>query len=196
MFHTIRTRVLDSRCRGRARQCGVLFALCLVFTPALATADKQPPLSERTKTTIVALPRLAGPRLTAESLADKAIVVSFFASWCPPCDIEFMHLAELRAAYADAAVAIVAINLFEDFGGFRAAGSRLERFLARHGPTFAVVKGNDDLAARFGGIRRIPTLYVFDSAGRPVFGFIHKQGASTTNADVDAIRASIDRLLQ
>ena len=52
-----------------------------------------------------------------------------------------------------------------------------------------MLSGTDATAQAFGGVRRIPTLYVFDRQGRPVFGFVHETGAATTNVDADELAA-------
>ena len=50
-------------------------------------------------------------------------------------------------------------------------------------------------ARAFGGVRRIPTLYVFDRAGHQAFGFIHEVGAAKTNVGADELTRVIEGLL-
>lgn len=57
-----------------------------------------------------------------------------------------------------------------------------------------VVRGTDATARAFGGVRRIPTLYVIDRAGRPAFDVLHETGAAKTNADADERAAVIAEL--
>lgn len=124
------------------------------------------------------MPKLDGP----------ALVVTFFASWCPPCRPEFAELNIVQQAFSDSDVTMIAINLFEgnipDDGG-----ARMERFLDSTQPGFAVIQPDTDNVANlvFGGIDRIPTVYIYDRAGHPVFTFIHQQGATkmhTTAAEI------------
>ena len=92
----------------------------------MAAADVSLTLSSGLKAKLSALPHLTGETLTAADLAGKITIVSFFASWCPPCNAEFRHLAELREHYGDT-LTIVSVNVFEDYGGFKDRGARLRR---------------------------------------------------------------------
>ena len=125
----------------------------------------------------------------------KVIVMSFFASWCPPCRVEFEQLQRLHAAYAGRGLRVVVVNLFEDWGGFSDGGVRLVNYLVRRNPTFPVVKGNQVAAAAFGNVARIPTLFIFGRDGRQATRFVHEQGMAKTHLSMDELRAVIGRLL-
>lgn len=124
----------------------------------------------------------------------KVTVVTFFASWCPPCRTEFRHLSAVRRHYPAADLDIVAINLFETWAG-QSNGARLDRFLKDTNPRFTVIRGTDDISKRFGGITRIPTLLVFDRKGRMAYRFIHKTGATKQQVEEAELRQVIDGVL-
>lgn len=139
------------------------------------------------------LVRLDGRPLDAARLQGRPVLVSFFASWCPPCNTEFEHMALLHLAHASDGLAIVAVNLHEDFGSFKDDGKRLERFLTRHKPVFSVVKGTAETAKLFGGVERIPTVYVFGRDGRMRLNFVHKPDAppGERNPGLDELRRAV-----
>ncbi|WP_299397006.1 TlpA disulfide reductase family protein [Pelagibius sp.] len=138
---------------------------------------------------LAALPSLRGAAVTSEALAGKAVVVAFWASWCPPCHPEFDNLARLQETYGDA-VAIVAVNIFEEFGRFTGTVRR-DGFLAKKDPPFHVVAEGEQVAGLFQDVTRIPTVFVFAPDGRPVMHFIHEQGATKTHASYEELRAAV-----
>jgi thiol-disulfide isomerase/thioredoxin len=178
-------------------------ALCIVsvwtglfaWSAHAGATSKAPVLASEVVRMLAARPALRGAALSGSDLHGRAVVVSFFASWCPPCHIEFKHLAELRREFPKKDLTIVAINHFESFAGFDDGGARLERFLDRHEPGHFVIRGNDEIAGRFGGITRIPTVFVFDRKGDPVFHFIHRTDSKKTNPSYDELRRAIETAL-
>ncbi len=119
----------------------------------------------------------------------RPVVVTFFASWCPPCTDEFSHLNKIVANPAFADAQIVGVNVFEDFGGVKNP-ERMVGFLEKTDPQFTLVTGSPDIRAAFGGVDRIPTVVVFDRSGREVWRFIHVKDAEKTHAtEADLIGA-------
>ncbi|MGQ4807018.1 Thiol-disulfide oxidoreductase ResA [Candidatus Entotheonellaceae bacterium PAL068K] len=147
-------------------------ALFLVALGGGAVPDRHD-LTDDIKETLKALPHLHGARVTDATFERKVVIVTFFASWCPPCREEFGHLQELHARYHQAGVEVIAINLFEDFDNF-SDDQRLATFLTLTRPPFTVVKGNAIVSQQFGGITRIPTLFVFDREGWQVLRFVNE----------------------
>jgi len=131
------------------RAPALLCAVYLMAASAGALAGSDVVLSSNLKTKLLDLPHITGEPLTAEDLAGKVTIVSFFASWCPPCNAEFNHLAELRTRYGSD-LTILSINVFEEYGEFKDRDARLRRFLSRHKPEHAVITGNPTVRDAFG----------------------------------------------
>ncbi len=166
--------------------CLVWLAAAVPGPPAQAAhSTGGVPLTPDLKSLLLALPLIDGARLTRAALDESVVVVSFFASWCPPCRVEFEHLKRIDAAYGGNGVTVVVLNVFEDYGSYGDGGGRLIRFLAGQGARFPVLRGNPAIRAAFGDVTRIPTLYVFDHAGHP----------AKTNLSLSELDAAVRGLL-
>jgi len=167
----------------KAHLIGLIAIFIFAASPAQAQSVPEP------LSLLVPAKFIAGPAISKSLLINKPVVVTFFASWCPPCLPEFMTLNELKKHPEAQGVTIIAVNIFEDFAGKNPA--RMQRFLSRTNPEFPVVKGTAEIRAAFGNVTRIPTLVVYDSRGRESWRFIHEQGATKMTADLDEIVAAL-----
>lgn len=108
------------------------------------------------------LPRLDdGSPLSLRSLRGQAVVVNFWASWCPPCKVEAPALQRLYERYRRQGLVVVGIDQ-EDFR----ADAR--RFVRRHGLTFPVVHDRDKSTVGRFGVTGYPETYFVDRSGRIV----------------------------
>ena len=139
------------------------------------------------------LPVLEGKALEADHLDGRVVAVTFFASWCPPCVAEFRHLKDVQAHYGDKVV-VVAINIYEDFGG-RENPERMAAFLERAAPPFFLLKGGEKVREAFGDVQRIPTAFVFDPSGKATLHFIHGRGSDVMFTTREELEAAVEAAL-
>ncbi|MDA0653469.1 MAG: TlpA disulfide reductase family protein [Proteobacteria bacterium] len=174
----------------------LIFLLCFLAAGPSVAAEKQPvALTPALRQTLENLPHLYGRKVAEAGLEGRVVLVSFFASWCPPCHTEFQHLRDAYAAYHKDGLRIVAVNYFEDLGGFSDGGVGLDRFLERHTPWHSVVMGNDSVSKLFADVTRIPTVFIFDRQGRLALHFIHRWKSVRTNLTMDELHAALRPLL-
>lgn len=174
---------------GSRLVCG-LFALCLwwgVATPAPAGG------LDAARALLLAAAPVNGPALDRDVLTGKPVIVTFFASWCPPCMDEFNTLNQIRDRYPGERLSIVAINAFEAWGG-KKNPARMARFLDRTKPTFPMVEATGEILQVFGNVERIPTLIVYDRDGREVWRFVHALDATKMSASLQDIQQVLARL--
>lgn len=167
----------------------VITGLLLGFVPAVAAEPVT--LDAARIAHIAGLKHIDGRKVDVDRLRGRPVIVSFFASWCPPCNAEFEHMKLLHLAHAADGLEIVAINLFEDFAGFDDDGKRLKRFIGRHTPVFPTVTGTAETAKLFGDVKRIPTVFVFDRQGNPRLHFVHAEGSKKTNPGLPELRRAV-----
>ncbi len=128
------------------------------------------------------------PNAPLPQLQDRVVVVTFFASWCPPCVEQMADLARLQQEFAGEGVAIIAISAFEDEATppgiphlhadgtleFHAGAPDLASFVETNQITLPIVTSTPALSASFGGVTRIPTTFVFDLEGRLVTRYVNE----------------------
>ncbi len=178
--------------RAWSMRLWALLLLGLAVQPAVA--DQAFTLDGERRAALTALPVIEGPVLADEDLSEKPVIVTFFASWCPPCHAEFAHLRELKAQYGES-ITIVAVNIFETSYGSDPDGTRLAGFLQRHAPPFRVVSDGEAVKSLFNDVSRIPTVYVFDPRGQQVLSFIHAEGATKTHVTLEELRQALAQAL-
>jgi thiol-disulfide isomerase/thioredoxin len=111
---------------------------------------------------------------------DVTLVV-FFASWCEVCRRELAVLTEIQRS--DARTRIVGVNAYEEWGKL-SDEQRLRQFLGANAPWLRVVTSTPDLMKRFGGVRKIPAIFVFDRRGSLVRTFRREQTGAPGEAEL------------
>lgn len=111
---------------------------------------------------ITALPTLSAADLSGQSvvaaeLAGRVVIVEFWATWCGPCRSTLGWLGELKQRYGEK-LEIVTVAVESEEVEVRQQIATLKNPLR-------VVLGTEELAAAFGGITSVPTMFIFDSQG-------------------------------
>ena len=131
----------------------------------------------------LALTDLSGQPLTSEQLAGRAVLVEFWATWCPPCRSTLDWLGQLKSKYGDK-LAILALAVESPEDKTRSVAGSLS-------PDLRVAITDSATAEAFGNITSVPTMYVFDRSGktaRVVYGAppeLHAQVAEVLDSLLD-----------
>ena len=56
------------------------------------------------------LPTLTGGRVQLSKLRGRAVVISFWGTWCPPCRTEFPELIRLHEQHGESGLYVLAVN--------------------------------------------------------------------------------------
>lgn len=106
--------------------------------------------------------------LLFEEFKGKAVLVNFFATWCPPCKAEIPHLNNLKTKYADQ-FEIVAV-LLED----GKSTAEIEEFREQFKINYVITNSNEnfELANALGGVKSIPTMFLYDKEGKLVQKYV------------------------
>lgn len=105
------------------------------------------------------LPALDGRAVSLSSLRGKAVLVHFWATWCPPCVEEIPVLEQLYRSLSGQDIEILAVSV--DEGGAAVVGP----FARKNRLSFPVLLNPDRSVATGYGTLRFPETYVLDGNG-------------------------------
>lgn len=92
----------------------------------------------------------------------KAVVVNFWATWCPPCKTEMPWLVELENKYRAQGLEIIGVALDE------ASKDEIAKFARDMRLNYSVVIGDDNTADAYGNVQMLPTTFYINRDGKIV----------------------------
>jgi thiol-disulfide isomerase/thioredoxin len=130
----------------------VLYVLLPVYT---ASASKSMPS--------FSLPDVVtGNMVDSNTFDGKTLLVTFFATWCPPCMQEIPDLISLQNEYEEKGFSVVALSV--DQGGVGV----VKKLVEKRSINYPVLLANGATARDFGGVVGIPTSFLINSKGHVV----------------------------
>jgi cytochrome c biogenesis protein CcmG, thiol:disulfide interchange protein DsbE len=119
------------------------------------------------------LPDLSGKMVSLGQLRGKPVLVSFFATWCPPCVEEAPSLDALARRLGDKATVLI-VSVDED-------REAVEKFFAK-GTAATVVRDETKKVADSFGTSKFPESFLFDAGGKLRHAFISNRDWSVPEA--------------
>lgn len=104
-----------------------------------------------------------GAAVDLAAFRGKPVVLQIWASWCPGCNAEAPHMAELSKLRSD--VAFVGLN-------YRDSASESKAFYTKYGWTFPSIEDQDGEKAFGLGLQGTPTTVFLDAKHREVGRFV------------------------
>jgi len=132
--------------------CAILFVWVFTAVPALS-AKKMPTFSLEDV--------LTGKLVDSQSFENKSLLVTFFATWCPPCIQEIPSLIKLQEKYGKQGFSVVGISVDQEKGVVR-------DLIARKEINYPVMMADKAVTRNFGGVYGIPTSFLVNSRGTVV----------------------------
>jgi peroxiredoxin len=107
-----------------------------------------------------ALKDLDGHEISSDNLHSNVVLIDFWATWCKPCAKEMPGYQRLVDRYGPRGFIVIGLTLdtLKDSKDPRA-------FAAKIGVRYPLAIATDDLKARFGGIKALPTAMIYDRQG-------------------------------
>lgn len=103
-----------------------------------------------------------GKVVDSASFTGKALLVTFFATWCAPCRQEIPVLKELHQKYEEKGFSVIALSVDEKGAGVVAELVEQEQI------KYPVLMAGKGTPRKFGGIIGIPTSFLINKAGHVV----------------------------
>ncbi len=141
-----------------------LFRFLLVLSFFLVLAG---PLSGRANAA-TAMPEFSLPSavdgkvVNSESFKGKVLLITFFATWCPPCRQEIPTLIQLHKDLGPRGFAVIGLSV--DEGGPKVVAKLVEQEKIN----YPVLMADRSTARSFGGIAGIPTSFLINKKGHVV----------------------------
>ncbi|MBT2691032.1 TlpA family protein disulfide reductase [Bacillus sp. ISL-47] len=104
---------------------------------------------------------MEGNQVKLSDFRGKAVLLNFWASWCPPCRAEMPHMEKLYKKYKDDNFDIVAVNLTNT----EKNSGDAEKFVEELGLTFTIPMDEKGVVGADYEVLAYPTSYFIDSDG-------------------------------
>lgn len=135
-----------------------LLTITLVFFALMAGAAQA-----ATKMPNFTLPSVKdGAMVKASGYQGKAMLINFFATWCPPCRKEIPSLIQLQKEYGAKGFTVIGIST--DQGGT----GLVDKFAQKMEINYPVLLSDSETPTAFGGILGIPTSFLVNKEGNVV----------------------------
>ena len=107
-----------------------------------------------------------GKNVDSNDFQGKALLVTFFATWCPPCMQEVPTLVELQQEFAKKGFSVIGLSV--DQGG----PAEVARLVKRQAINYPVLMADAETAENFGGVYGIPVSFLVNKSGNVVKSYI------------------------
>ncbi len=103
-----------------------------------------------------------GNKVHLSDFRGKAVLLNFWATWCPPCRVEIPWFIDFQKQYGSQGLQVIGVAMDD------AGRDSIESFANNMGINYLVVQGTDQVANAYGGVEGLPTSFYLDRDGRVV----------------------------
>ena len=126
------------------------------------------------------LPDLQGHVISTAQFPGHVVLLSFWATWCPPCREEIPELKELQDRYKDQ-LQVIGVSMDDE------PPQAVAQFAARAGINYSIVMGSPEIDKEYGGVPALPTNFLIDKQGHIVQKHVGLYPLSVYDTEVRAL---------
>ncbi len=108
------------------------------------------------------LTSIDGKKVKLSDYRGKAVVLNFWATWCPPCKIEMPWFVDLQKQYGKDGLVVLGIAMDDS------DPQKIAEFAGEMGVNYPVLLGTDKVSLAYGDVEYLPTTFYLDRQGRIV----------------------------
>lgn len=155
--------------------CSLLLGLAVIFAiTGLAAAGEVMPDFSLTSA-------LDGKTVDSDDFKGKALLITFFTTWCPPCREEIPSLIQLQNDYAAKGFSVIGLSMDEK------GASVVAKLIEKESINYPVLMANSKTARDFGGIVGVPTSFLVNRKGEVVKRYPGYVPRSLLEKDISSI---------
>jgi len=167
----------------------MFLGVILVFASAPAMAETGPhhllkPLARSFTADDFSLKTLNGGKVGLNGLRGKAVLLNFWATWCPPCIKEMPSMESLYQQYRSRGLVVLAVSLD------KTSPEGVKAFVDKLGLHFTVLLDPDGLTSALYSVSGVPYSFLINAEGQVMY----KAAGAIDWVSPDA-RAAVEALL-
>jgi len=124
------------------------------------------------------LPTLDGRRVKLSDFRGQAVLLNFWATWCPPCKIEMPWFVDIQKQYGKDGLVVLGVAMDDT------ESAKIADFAHEMGVNYPVLLGTDQVSDDYGDVRSLPTTFYIDRNGNIVSKAIGLLGREEIEDDV------------
>lgn len=101
-----------------------------------------------------------GKMVKLSDFRGKAVVLNFWATWCPPCKTEIPWFEDLQNRYGGQGLAVVGVALDDS------SEADIAEFAKEMKMNYPVLLGKEETSDLYGGVDALPTTFYIDRSGK------------------------------
>ena len=103
-----------------------------------------------------------GQDISSDDFKGKVLLVTFFATWCPPCRQEIPSLIQLQKDLSAKGFSVLGLSLDEGGSGI------VNELVENDNINYPVLMADSDVVSGFGGVTGIPTSFLVSHDGKMI----------------------------